>query len=197
VLGGRVPAQLELARHEPLYLRLIVGCRPSNTLDALRTERNSDVVPLATTDSNIWSSDSSWVYTLTPRNDGGTDIDVVLTRTGRSAKGGFHRTPQRGAQISPRNDLRRSQKQSSRAELIRRPDRPARCGRGPLLRVLKANRAGENDPPVNGQCRCTISKLVRHQEHAGADRCSPERAPPAETADGVSEGDQARGGPSG
>ncbi|MDQ1749759.1 MAG: hypothetical protein QOE71_815 [Pseudonocardiales bacterium] len=102
MLGGRVPAQLELARHEPLYLRLIVGCRPSNPLAALRTERNSDVVRLTTTDSNIWSSDSSWVYTLTPRNDGGTDIDVVLTRTGRSAKGGFHRTPQRGAQISPR-----------------------------------------------------------------------------------------------
>jgi hypothetical protein len=118
VLGGRVPAQLELARHEPLYLRLIVGCRPSNPLDALRTERNSDVVRLTTTDSNIWSSDSSWVYTLTPRNEGGTDIDVVLTRTGRSAKGRISPDSSAWGKSLLGNDLRRSLKaiEESRAD---------------------------------------------------------------------------------
>jgi hypothetical protein len=46
-----------------------------------------NVVRLTTTASNVWSSESSWLYTLTPRNDGGTDIDLVLVRRGRNAKG--------------------------------------------------------------------------------------------------------------
>lgn len=46
-----------------------------------------NVVRLTTTDSNVWSAESGWVYTLTPRADGGTDIDLVLVRKGRNAKG--------------------------------------------------------------------------------------------------------------
>ena len=46
-----------------------------------------NVVRLTTTDSNVWSSESGWVYTLAPRADGGTDIDLVAVRKGRNAKG--------------------------------------------------------------------------------------------------------------
>ena len=46
-----------------------------------------NVVRLTTTDSNVWSSESSWAYTLIPRDDRGTDIDLVLVRRGRNAKG--------------------------------------------------------------------------------------------------------------
>jgi hypothetical protein len=45
------------------------------------------VVRLTTTDSNAWSTESSWVYTLSPRVDGGTDIDLVAVRKGRNFKG--------------------------------------------------------------------------------------------------------------
>ena len=46
-----------------------------------------NVVRLTTTDSNVWGTGSNWVYTLTPRVDGGTDIDLVLERKGRNARG--------------------------------------------------------------------------------------------------------------
>ena len=42
---------------------------------------------LTTTDSNVWGTGSTWVYTLTPRVDGGTDIDLVVGRKGRNARG--------------------------------------------------------------------------------------------------------------
>jgi hypothetical protein len=46
-----------------------------------------NVVSLTTTDSNAWSTGSTWVYTLTSRADGGTDIDLVVARKGRNARG--------------------------------------------------------------------------------------------------------------
>lgn len=46
-----------------------------------------NVVRLTTTDSNTWSTGSNWVYTLTPRADGGTDIDLVVARKGGKARG--------------------------------------------------------------------------------------------------------------
>ena len=46
-----------------------------------------NVLRLTNTDSNAWSTQSNWVYTLTPRNDGGMDIDLVAVRKGRNAKG--------------------------------------------------------------------------------------------------------------
>jgi hypothetical protein len=46
-----------------------------------------NVVRLTTLESNIWGPSSGWTYTLTPRNDGGTDIDLVVVRKGRNARG--------------------------------------------------------------------------------------------------------------
>ena len=46
-----------------------------------------NVVRLTTIDSNIWRPGSGWVYSLTPRADGRTDIDLVVVRKGRSARG--------------------------------------------------------------------------------------------------------------
>ncbi len=46
-----------------------------------------NVVRLTTVDSNTWSAGSGWVYTLTPRSDGGTDIDLVVVHKGRNARG--------------------------------------------------------------------------------------------------------------
>jgi hypothetical protein len=44
-------------------------------------------VVLTTTDSNTWGGDSGHTYTLTPRPDGGTDVDAVIVREGKNLKG--------------------------------------------------------------------------------------------------------------
>lgn len=44
-------------------------------------------VVLTTTDSNLWGGDSGHTYTLTPRPDGGTDIEQVVVRDGKNFKG--------------------------------------------------------------------------------------------------------------
>jgi hypothetical protein len=44
-------------------------------------------VSMVTTDSNIWGGASSHTYTLTPRPDGSTDIDVVVVREGKNLRG--------------------------------------------------------------------------------------------------------------
>ena len=44
-------------------------------------------VVLKTTDSNTWANSSTHTYTLTPRPDGKTDVDVVVVRHGKNVKG--------------------------------------------------------------------------------------------------------------
>ena len=44
-------------------------------------------ITLTTTDSNLWGGHSSHTYTLTPRPDGGTDVDAVVVREGKNLKG--------------------------------------------------------------------------------------------------------------
>jgi hypothetical protein len=44
-------------------------------------------VVLKTTDSNVWSNDSSWTYSLSPKPDGTTEVDVVVVREGKNLKG--------------------------------------------------------------------------------------------------------------
>lgn len=44
-------------------------------------------IVMTTTDSNVWGGASGHTYTLTPRPDGGTDIDVVVVRAGKNVKG--------------------------------------------------------------------------------------------------------------
>jgi hypothetical protein len=44
-------------------------------------------VVMTTTDSNLWGGESGHVYSLTPRPDGTTVIDVVVVREGRNVKG--------------------------------------------------------------------------------------------------------------
>jgi hypothetical protein len=46
-----------------------------------------NVVRLTTIDSSIWRPGSGWVYSLNARGDGGTDIDLVVVRKGRSMRG--------------------------------------------------------------------------------------------------------------
>jgi hypothetical protein len=48
---------------------------------------NPNRVRLTTTDSNTWSGESGYVYTLGPRPDGTTDVDVVIVREGKNLKG--------------------------------------------------------------------------------------------------------------
>ena len=43
-------------------------------------------VTIDTLDSNLWAVDSGWRYLLTP-SDGGTDVEVTLTRVAKSFKG--------------------------------------------------------------------------------------------------------------
>ncbi len=44
-------------------------------------------VVLKTTDSNLWGGSSGHTYTLAPRPDGKTDVDVVVVRNGKNLKG--------------------------------------------------------------------------------------------------------------
>jgi hypothetical protein len=44
-------------------------------------------VVLTTTDSNVWGGASGHTYTFTRREDGATDIDVVVVREGKNIKG--------------------------------------------------------------------------------------------------------------
>lgn len=44
-------------------------------------------IVLTTTDSNTWGGRSGHTYTLTRRPDGKTDIDAVVVREGKNAKG--------------------------------------------------------------------------------------------------------------
>ena len=46
-------------------------------------------VVLTTTDSNTWGGASGYTYTLTGRPDGMTDVDAVIVREGKNAKGRF------------------------------------------------------------------------------------------------------------
>src|SRR5690348_7860857 len=44
-------------------------------------------ITMTTTDSNLWGRRSGHTYTLTPRPDGTTDVDVVVVREGKNLKG--------------------------------------------------------------------------------------------------------------
>jgi hypothetical protein len=44
-------------------------------------------VVMTTTDSNLWGGRSGHVYTMTPRPDGTTELDVVVVRQGKNVKG--------------------------------------------------------------------------------------------------------------
>ena len=46
-------------------------------------------VVLRTTDSNTWDGSSGYTYTFKPRADGSTDVDLVIVRDGKNAKGRF------------------------------------------------------------------------------------------------------------
>jgi hypothetical protein len=46
-------------------------------------------IVMVTTDSNAWGGASGHTYTLTPRPDGKTDVDVVVVREGKNFKGRF------------------------------------------------------------------------------------------------------------
>ena len=48
---------------------------------------NPNRVRLTTTDSNTWSGESGYVYTLSPRPDGTTDVAVVIVREGKNFRG--------------------------------------------------------------------------------------------------------------
>ena len=46
-------------------------------------------VRIKTTDSNVFGGASGYTYTLTPQPNGATDVDVVIVREGKNAKGRF------------------------------------------------------------------------------------------------------------
>jgi hypothetical protein len=48
-----------------------------------------DRVLLTTTDSNVWGGKSGYTYTFKRLPDGMTDVDVVIVREGKNAKGRF------------------------------------------------------------------------------------------------------------
>ena len=49
--------------------------------------RGADQADVTTTDSNTWGGQSGFTYTLKPKPDGTTDVDVVVVREGKNLKG--------------------------------------------------------------------------------------------------------------
>ena len=47
---------------------------------------DAGTITIDTLDSNLWGPGSGWRYQLTPA-DGGTDVQVTLTRLGKSLRG--------------------------------------------------------------------------------------------------------------
>jgi hypothetical protein len=48
---------------------------------------NPERVVLTTTDSNVWGGASGYTYTFGRSSDGATDVNVVIVRQGKNAKG--------------------------------------------------------------------------------------------------------------
>jgi hypothetical protein len=48
---------------------------------------NPNRVTMSVLDSNVWSTASQHVYSITPAPDGKTEIDVAVTRSGKNLKG--------------------------------------------------------------------------------------------------------------
>ena len=48
---------------------------------------DADRVEIAVTDSNVFGGDSGYTYTLQPRPDGMTDVDVDIVREGKNLQG--------------------------------------------------------------------------------------------------------------
>jgi hypothetical protein len=48
---------------------------------------NPNRIVMKTIDSNTWGGASGHTYTLTPKADGTTDVDAVVVRDGKNAKG--------------------------------------------------------------------------------------------------------------
>jgi len=48
---------------------------------------NPQRVTMSVLDSNVWSTASGHVYSITPNPDGTTDVDVAVTRSGKNLKG--------------------------------------------------------------------------------------------------------------
>jgi hypothetical protein len=46
-------------------------------------------IVMTTTDSNVWGNDSVQTYALAAKQDGTTDVDVVVVRHGKNLKGRF------------------------------------------------------------------------------------------------------------
>ena len=66
-------------------------------------------VAIETLDSNTWGPGSRWDYRLTPASDGGTTIEVTVTRKGKGWKG---RMIGAGLSIAGANMLRSQMKQA-------------------------------------------------------------------------------------
>jgi hypothetical protein len=77
-----------------------------------------NVVRLTTIDSNIWRPDGGWVYSLSSRGAGGTDIDLVVVRKGLSLRGWLRAAVMK---LTGRTVLRRQLRRSLRAIERSRP----------------------------------------------------------------------------
>ena len=48
---------------------------------------DSQRIVIEVTDSNVWGGDSGYTYTVQPRPDGTTDVDVEIVREGKNLRG--------------------------------------------------------------------------------------------------------------
>ena len=86
LFGNSADEYLEVHDQGPGFADVTEGSR--RVWERLRYDwSDPDRVVLTTTDSNVWGGASGHTYTLTPRADGTTDVDVVVVREGRNVRG--------------------------------------------------------------------------------------------------------------
>ena len=86
LFGNSADDDLKVHDRGPNWADVTEGSR--GTWERLRYDwSDPERVVLTTTDSNAWANSSRHTYTLTPRPDGTTDVDLVVERHGRNFKG--------------------------------------------------------------------------------------------------------------
>jgi hypothetical protein len=79
-------AHLTVHDQGPSYADVTEGNKIGWERETYNWDAETGTVSAVTTDSNLWGPGSRWDYKLTP-HDGGTTLDITLTRNGKGIKG--------------------------------------------------------------------------------------------------------------
>jgi hypothetical protein len=79
-------AHFQVHRQGPGWAEVTEGTAMGWERERYEWDATAGTVAISTLDSNLWASGSGWRYRLIPAGSG-TDLEVTLTRVGKSLKG--------------------------------------------------------------------------------------------------------------